>query len=61
MMPDPYFFRLRALVLKEIRAGYGVEDIADRNGVPVDKVREAVADLRECGILAQADWQEMPI
>lgn len=47
----------RAKVLNDLRAGYGVEDIALRLSIPVEVVRTIVADLRADGILADLDWR----
>lgn len=47
----------RAAVLNDLRAGYGVEDIALRHPIPVEVVRTIVADLRADGILADLDWR----
>ncbi|WP_148043723.1 Rrf2 family transcriptional regulator [Paracoccus methylarcula] len=50
---------LPAIVLIDLRRGFGVEDIADRHSIPVKRVRKIVAELRMWGLLAETDWQEL--
>ena len=53
----------KAAVIRDLREGFGVEDIAHRMGCDVQAVRDLVADLRRHGLLprlymdARAKWR----
>ena len=53
----------KAAVIRDLREGFGVEDIAHRMDCDVQRVRELVADLRKRGLLprlyedARRDWR----
>ena len=53
----------KAAVIRDLREGFGVEDIAHRMGCGVQPVRDLVADLRRHGLLprlysdARAKWR----
>lgn len=49
----------RTIVLIDLRAGFGVEDIAMRRSIPVARVRETIREFRRCGILANIRWGEV--
>lgn len=54
----------KAAVIRDLREGYGVEDIALRMDCRVEAVRELVAELRKAGLLprmyhdARKKWRE---
>ena len=43
----------KAAVIRDLRDGFGVEDIAHRMDCDVQRVRDLVADLRKHGLLPQ--------
>ena len=43
----------KAAVIRDLREGFGVEDIAHRMDCDVQRVRDFVADLRKHGLLPQ--------
>ena len=53
----------KAAVIRDLRDGFGVEDIAHRMGCDVQAVRDLVADLRKHGLLprlyegARREWR----
>ena len=53
----------KAAVIRDLREGFGVEDIAHRMECDVQAVRDLVADLRKYGLLprlymdARAKWR----
>lgn len=51
---------LPAIVLIDLRRGFGAEDIADRRSIPVERVRKIISELRTWGLLAEVDWKGMP-
>ena len=55
----------KAAVIRDLREGFGVEDIAHRMDCGVQPVRDLVADLRKHGLLprlyqqARREWQSV--
>ena len=55
----------KAAVIRDLRAGFGVEDIAHRMDCDVQRVRDFVADLRKHGLLphlyeqARCEWKSI--
>ena len=55
----------KAAVIRDLRRGFGVEDIAHRMDCDVQHVRDLVADLRKHGLLphlyeqARREWQSV--
>lgn len=45
-------------ILDHLSAGLGVEDIAALENIPVDAVRQVVADLRAAGLLKEIYQRE---
>ena len=59
MKPKKGFTEEQKIVMKDIREGYGVEDIAVRHGMPVERARYEVRWLRMFGYLDLMfpDWK----
>lgn len=55
MKPLPGHFEF---IMDRLSAGLGVEDIAARENIPVDAVRQVVADLRAQGLLKEIYHRE---
>ena len=55
----------KAAVIRDLRDGFGVEDIAHRMDCDVQRVRDLVADLRKHGLLphlyeqARGEWKSI--
>lgn len=45
------YIKFRQTVAADLRAGYGVEDIAVRRGYDLERIREKVADWRARGFI----------